>query len=85
MDEKAKPAQGAKVAGRKAAPPLKSQSPKTGEQQKLDSKQSIAAPNQAVTPDPFSKRVSQQRGLGAENVIPINQTAEGAKKSSTKP
>ncbi|HUQ32108.1 MAG TPA: protein kinase [Pyrinomonadaceae bacterium] len=85
MDEKAKPAQGAKVAVRKANPPLKSQSPKTDAQQKLDSKQSIEAPNQAVTPDQFSKRVSQQRGLGAENVVPMNRTAEGAKKSSTKP
>jgi hypothetical protein len=85
VDEKAKPAQSAKAASRKAAPPLKSQSPKTDTQQAVDSKSSVGTPNQAVTPDPFSKRVSQQRGLGAENIIPLNRTAEGAKKSSTKP
>jgi hypothetical protein len=85
IDEKAKPAQGAKVAARKASPPLKSQSPKTGPQQKLDSKQGIAAPNQAGTFNPTSKLESQQRGLGAENVIPLNRTAEGAKKAGTKP
>jgi hypothetical protein len=72
-----------KVASRKAVPPVKAPTQKTLPNLKVDH-QNDPAQNQTVVPSPTSKQMMQSRALGAENNVPLNQTADGAKKRGSK-
>jgi serine/threonine protein kinase len=84
---KMKTDQDPKVASRKTTAPVKGSIQKPAAQTKIDPKLLSNVPAQNI---PFQNRVSgqkesQSRRVGSENVIPINQTAEGAKKTSKNP
>jgi hypothetical protein len=79
IDEKMKSAPGAKVASRKASPSVKAPSQKTVPDT------NVVYPNNQAQNAVIPQKQSQSRAAGIENVIQQNQTAEGAKKSATKP
>ncbi|HEX8922923.1 MAG TPA: hypothetical protein VF766_15720, partial [Pyrinomonadaceae bacterium] len=85
MNEKVKsPAPDAKVASRKAVPPVK-ESPKNSTEQKLGLEPHLQSGEQSIpTQSPDSKRGSQSRAAGLENMTPIDRTADGAKKRGSK-
>jgi serine/threonine protein kinase len=84
IDDAGKSVQSTKVASRKAVPPVKASPQKTLPDLKIDH-QNDPAQNQTIMPSPTSKQGSQSRAAGMENDSQLNRTADGAKKSATKP
>jgi serine/threonine protein kinase len=83
VEEKGKSAPGAKVASRKSTPPVKAPA------QNVASKPDTNSDNKGISNNPvqspIGKKESQSRAAGIENMIPVNGTEAGAKKSTTKP